>query len=414
MQEIYYVRHGQSVAQEQRKTLGKNHVSLISAGLSKTGCWQAKQLQNHDCIVTAQLVVVSPLIRALQTAAISASKQTIPIICHPLLRERGNWSENTPVKLSDMMGNVPGVASADFSLLGSKWPKFKRLTSKESAEQFQTWVSHRPERKIVVISHGRVLQRLLHTNKYIHNCVPQSLVTASPSAIHVPVPRKKRKKEEAIEAAVKRYPGAAVFSGHRKGSDMAEFSNFFQHPHHSITVSYKCGVFGTQQHTSDNTETLFMLFKFLHVDSTEGNLEVARRIIAIDRAGNQAGRFGCKVSKIKDLGQRKYVFVASSASDGKRQKLCTRLPDSWDNGESMKAMMYCLRAKFQQVPEFRKQLLGTGQRVIVEASHWDNIWGSGLDGSGQNKLGKCLMQLRNEHCLSQTHLNVHSTELPAP
>jgi broad specificity phosphatase PhoE len=394
MQDIYYLRHGKSVAQEQRKTLGKHHLSLISAGLSNTGCLQARELQTHKCILEAELVVVSPLIRALQSAVISTSKQNVPIICHPLLREMGSWAENTPLQISDMIANVPKIASADFSLLGSQWPKFKNLTHQESAKQFKTWISHRPEKKILVISHGLVLQRLLNTTKHVPNCVP---LTATPSSntIYAPVSRK-HQREEAVAAAVRRYPGAAVFAGHRKGSDLVEFSNFFQHPQHLITLSYDCGIFGTKEHTSDNTETLYMLFKFLHVEATEGNLEVARRIIAIDLAGNQPGRFGCKVSKIKDLGKRKYVFVTSSASDGKRQKMCTRLPKAWNNGESTKAMMCCLRGKFQQVPEFRTQLLATGQRVIVEASPWDNLWGSGSDGTGQNRLGQCLMKLRNE------------------
>ena len=41
-------------------------------------------------------------------------------------------------------------------------------------------------------------------------------------------------------------------------------------------------------------------------------------------------------------------------------------------------------------------LLDTGDRKLVEHMNWDSYWGDGGDGSGQNKLGKLLMKLREE------------------
>jgi ribA/ribD-fused uncharacterized protein len=63
-------------------------------------------------------------------------------------------------------------------------------------------------------------------------------------------------------------------------------------------------------------------------------------------------------------------------------------------------------AKFSQHPPLRAFLLGTGQRVLVEASPIDRIWGIGLDRNnpaaqdparwrGLNLLGFALMQVRD-------------------
>ena len=63
-------------------------------------------------------------------------------------------------------------------------------------------------------------------------------------------------------------------------------------------------------------------------------------------------------------------------------------------------------AKFSQNEEFKKILLSTGERMIVEASPVDRIWGIGLDSSdpavfdlnrwrGHNWLGLCIMEARD-------------------
>ena len=62
-------------------------------------------------------------------------------------------------------------------------------------------------------------------------------------------------------------------------------------------------------------------------------------------------------------------------------------------------------AKFSQNPELKTQLLATGEKVLVEASPYDKIWGIGFNKSdaltskakwGQNLLGKVLMEVRNK------------------
>lgn len=58
-------------------------------------------------------------------------------------------------------------------------------------------------------------------------------------------------------------------------------------------------------------------------------------------------------------------------------------------------MLTINRVKYTQNEDLRDILLSTGRATIVEDSPFDYIWGIGKDGSGQNLLGKVLMELRD-------------------
>jgi N-glycosidase YbiA len=58
-------------------------------------------------------------------------------------------------------------------------------------------------------------------------------------------------------------------------------------------------------------------------------------------------------------------------------------------------MLVGLRVKFS-VPSARELLLSTENRPLVESSPFDYFWAAGKDGSGQNRLGHLLMQVRSE------------------
>lgn len=65
-----------------------------------------------------------------------------------------------------------------------------------------------------------------------------------------------------------------------------------------------------------------------------------------------------------------------------------------------------LRLKFNQNPNLKALLVGTGDKILYEASKNDNIWGIGFDAQnaininkklfGQNLLGNALMEIRDE------------------
>ena len=66
----------------------------------------------------------------------------------------------------------------------------------------------------------------------------------------------------------------------------------------------------------------------------------------------------------------------------------------WDVARDS-VMLQALRFKFR-VAAARDLLLSTGDRDLVESSPYDYYWAAGQDGTGENKLGQLLMQVRAE------------------
>lgn len=94
--------------------------------------------------------------------------------------------------------------------------------------------------------------------------------------------------------------------------------------------------------------------------------------------------------------QEKIRQIASpmdAALEGRNRQNPLR-PD-WEEVKN-KVMLQALRMKFSQNPEIAKGLLATGDAIIIEHTRNDVYWADGGDGSGKNKLGLLLMQVREE------------------
>jgi ribA/ribD-fused uncharacterized protein len=75
-----------------------------------------------------------------------------------------------------------------------------------------------------------------------------------------------------------------------------------------------------------------------------------------------------------------------------RDRRHTLRPD-WDQVKDG-VMRRAILRKFETHPEIRAMLLATGDDIIVENAPRDYYWGCGADGTGQNMLGKILMEVR--------------------
>lgn len=69
-------------------------------------------------------------------------------------------------------------------------------------------------------------------------------------------------------------------------------------------------------------------------------------------------------------------------------------PD-WDEIKD-RVMREALQAKFEQNRRLRKDLLATGDAVLIHRSSSDAYWGRAEDGVGENRLGEMLMELRQQ------------------
>lgn len=88
-----------------------------------------------------------------------------------------------------------------------------------------------------------------------------------------------------------------------------------------------------------------------------------------------------------------------------RYKNTTRIRQDWDTIKD-KVMIIGLFVKFTQNKDLYDKLLSTGNTKLVEYSPVDKYWGTYWNKVGQNKLGQCLMKVRE--CLK---LNITRNEL---
>jgi ribA/ribD-fused uncharacterized protein len=72
-----------------------------------------------------------------------------------------------------------------------------------------------------------------------------------------------------------------------------------------------------------------------------------------------------------------------------------KLRRDWESVK-VSVMKKTVQAKFAQHDDLRSMLLATGDAKLVEHTENDAYWGDAGDGSGQNMLGRILMQVRTE------------------
>ena len=104
--------------------------------------------------------------------------------------------------------------------------------------------------------------------------------------------------------------------------------------------------------------------------------------------------------KFKDQDYREKIRAASSPKQAKDLGRTRDLPiqRDWDSIRDG-VMKHALRRKFAH-PDLRQLLLSTGDRELIEKSPYDRYWGCGADGTGENKLGTLLMEVRDEYAVA--------------
>ncbi len=103
-----------------------------------------------------------------------------------------------------------------------------------------------------------------------------------------------------------------------------------------------------------------------------------------------------QAQKSTDTVQQDTIRLASGPGKAKRlgRKVQPLRPDWEDVRDGV--MLTALRAKFAQHEALAAALLATGAALLVEHTEHDSYWGDGGDGTGRNRLGELLVQVRAE------------------
>eukprot|EP00980_Cylindrotheca_fusiformis_P002625 scaffold618_cov130-Cylindrotheca_fusiformis.AAC.29 len=167
---VYLIRHGQSqgqVAKKQNRDRKKDP-KLLDCGLTSLGRQQAKDISKLMQGVPIDLVVSSPLTRALNTAILGFPNRDI--LVHYELREVGSRiPENTPRSMKKVMQDLhsdlgTGVDIDIGSLQPANWPN--ALPSNVSKHDrlraaFEWLYDARAEKNIAVVCHFNVIRSLI-------------------------------------------------------------------------------------------------------------------------------------------------------------------------------------------------------------------------------------------------------------
>ena len=176
---IYLMRHAHSEAQDcKRKGIPRDDDSLLDCHITKLGEFQAKTAWVEDDL--PDLVVVSPLTRAIQTALIAFEGFDIPMICHPGLKEKGNkLPENIRREKRELirdkkLNQHEAFADIDFSLAIEEkvWSMSKKSKRVNFAhDSLIEWLKRRKEERILLVTHYKVIKDLFPTGfEEVDNC----------------------------------------------------------------------------------------------------------------------------------------------------------------------------------------------------------------------------------------------------
>lgn len=174
-QSIFLIRHGQSTHNVAWEATGTDPL-YFDAPLSELGRRQVMEAQAVARRLEVELVVTSPLTRAIQTA-VSLFGNEVPLLITPIHRER--------LLNGCDVGRSPAALTADFPTL-----KFDHLPEcwwydsterdargfsvepleslAERVEAFQAWLPSLPQRRVAIVGHGAFFRHL--TGTMFDNC----------------------------------------------------------------------------------------------------------------------------------------------------------------------------------------------------------------------------------------------------
>jgi hypothetical protein len=98
--------------------------------------------------------------------------------------------------------------------------------------------------------------------------------------------------------------------------------------------------------------------------------------------------------------ERESIRMAPTALAAKRAGKMVYIRGDWDSVKDM-VMTQALWLKFK-TPKLRELLLATHGKRLIEDVRSDYYWGCGADGSGKNKLGEMLEEIREGILIRQS------------
>ena len=205
---VVLIRHGKSQAQGTDKT-ERRLEKYNDCHCSRTGISQAYAIPDlmggHEAMATFDLVVTSPLSRAITTALIAfRDHPEVPMVVHPGCKELGSSiPENrarsvNELKRDPQLAGLPRFDDLNFDMLPAGWPiqidqsesqnvlrkSRHRAKSEKKKPDFLYWLASQPYQRIAVFTHHNMIVSMLGEVK-VENAFPIGCLLASSGEIRV-------------------------------------------------------------------------------------------------------------------------------------------------------------------------------------------------------------------------------------
>jgi broad specificity phosphatase PhoE len=198
---IHFVRHAEGVHNVAGRTIPKGYLLQENedAWLTHHGIEQCKMLHSQLCsdaehaVSGAQLLLVSPLKRTLQTATLSFPHliHRFPWLALECIREQ--MGLHPCDRRKPISHHQPNFSHVDFALIGEDedtlWPRYPSerepdLHVVQRAEAFVNWLRDREETSIIVVTHSAFLRHFftgflrlpMETFEHFENCELRSYI----------------------------------------------------------------------------------------------------------------------------------------------------------------------------------------------------------------------------------------------
>ena len=175
--QVLFLRHGEGEHNATR------NMKLVDPPLTEQGRAQAAKLAGSAELADCQLLVVSPLSRAIQTAVealpwastwSATQGQARRVVLSPLHSERYSAPCDAGRSKQELAAALPCVRDwQGFAELAEDWsPTWQNdmKWAEERVPRFKQWLAEQPEQRIVVVGHGGFFSACLPGNKRLRNC----------------------------------------------------------------------------------------------------------------------------------------------------------------------------------------------------------------------------------------------------
>jgi broad specificity phosphatase PhoE len=151
---VYLIRHGESTANAATRIddWQNEPPGFRDARLSEKGLGQAAALQSKVEGLDLELVVVSPMTRAIQTACLAFEHTAVPLVLWPSVTEffaetPSCQGRNVPeLNACEALNALAKFKEIDTSVLSDNW--WSVSTNESRLSEFRRWLSRCPEHRI--------------------------------------------------------------------------------------------------------------------------------------------------------------------------------------------------------------------------------------------------------------------------